>query len=164
MTDPQLMDADCIHGVAWYECRRCESERWTVVEGGTAIKWPVDDDGHIGLILPGDIADDTAWAALVAAVRDSERLPAVTAERDALRAENEDLRWLVGWLSRDGREDMLPPRLVPLVQACHDEMSWSKYTVAGPYPLAASSPDTERVTPEQATELAAAREATGVEE
>lgn len=24
MTDAYLMDADCIHGVPWYECDECE--------------------------------------------------------------------------------------------------------------------------------------------
>lgn len=24
MTDARLMDADCIHGVTWYECEECE--------------------------------------------------------------------------------------------------------------------------------------------
>lgn len=23
MTDANLMDADCVHGVAWYECEQC---------------------------------------------------------------------------------------------------------------------------------------------
>lgn len=23
MTDPDLMEADCIHGVVWYECDKC---------------------------------------------------------------------------------------------------------------------------------------------
>jgi hypothetical protein len=26
MTDANLMDADCIHGVVWYECKQCEEE------------------------------------------------------------------------------------------------------------------------------------------
>ena len=25
MTDANLMDADCIHGIVWYECRVCEA-------------------------------------------------------------------------------------------------------------------------------------------
>lgn len=24
MTDAYLMDADCIHGIVWYDCRECE--------------------------------------------------------------------------------------------------------------------------------------------
>lgn len=26
MTDANLMDADCLHGVVWYECKQCEEE------------------------------------------------------------------------------------------------------------------------------------------
>jgi len=26
MTDANLMEADCIHGVVWYECKQCEEE------------------------------------------------------------------------------------------------------------------------------------------
>lgn len=26
MTDSHLMDADCVHGVVWYECIDCEAD------------------------------------------------------------------------------------------------------------------------------------------
>ena len=26
MTDAELMDANCIHGIAWYECDQCMDE------------------------------------------------------------------------------------------------------------------------------------------
>jgi hypothetical protein len=25
MTDANLMDADCVHGIAWYDCKECEA-------------------------------------------------------------------------------------------------------------------------------------------
>lgn len=42
MTDAWLMDADCIHGIAWYECDECSQP--TVEE----LLAPQEPDGELG--------------------------------------------------------------------------------------------------------------------
>ena len=37
MTDSALMDADCIHGVVWFECPECVAEQWFEKVGG--VEW-----------------------------------------------------------------------------------------------------------------------------
>lgn len=32
MTDSNLMDANCIHGEVWYECKTCEKEMNEILE------------------------------------------------------------------------------------------------------------------------------------
>jgi hypothetical protein len=39
MTDANLMDAHCIHGVPWYECEQCIDERETADAQATDDDW-----------------------------------------------------------------------------------------------------------------------------
>lgn len=42
MTDAKLMDADCIHGVAWYECKVCEREMNDDLMGGLGVPFAIE--------------------------------------------------------------------------------------------------------------------------
>jgi hypothetical protein len=35
MTDSNLMDANCIHGIVWYECIECEQPKETDEDSGS---------------------------------------------------------------------------------------------------------------------------------
>lgn len=39
MTDAWLMEADCIHGVAWYDCRECSAGPCPRCNGPTDPEW-----------------------------------------------------------------------------------------------------------------------------
>ena len=48
MTDASLMDADCIHGVTWWECRKCCQQECLTCSGRTRFEadgWVCPDCG-----------------------------------------------------------------------------------------------------------------------
>lgn len=57
MTDADLMDADCIHGIAWYECKECELAMNTDLMGGLGVPFAVELDPAELELLQFAIAD-----------------------------------------------------------------------------------------------------------
>lgn len=47
MTDAYLMEADCIHGTTWYECKTCEKE---MAEDLTKLEAKENEIPDIGVI------------------------------------------------------------------------------------------------------------------
>lgn len=46
MTDAYLMDAECIHGEVWYECKTCEKELIERINRDEALRSIVPPEGY----------------------------------------------------------------------------------------------------------------------
>lgn len=131
-----------------------DDAKW-VVDATTGLLSYVQNGSEYDYLSRRSMHPD-GYDALVAAVRDSERLPAVTAERD---------EWRTKWQTAQDEIDALNDRR-DLLRAERDK---AEFLVEALRPwlveesprrvldlLAASSRDTERVTPEQAADAHAA--------
>lgn len=56
MTDPDLMDADCIHGIPWYDCTTCDADLAVEITNPFAI---ADSPAELLALLAG--AASVCW-------------------------------------------------------------------------------------------------------
>ena len=71
MTDGRLMDADCVHGVTWYECAECER---------ADLQAAMPDPGEDPLFQSENVDRDAVVLALYAGLHREEALARVAAQ------------------------------------------------------------------------------------